>query len=281
MRESGVRGAIGAERISQIIATRRSDETIHPNAAPVPICIAGALDSDPSPENRPENMHALALRSDEREFLGAFRASPAGEKLAESVALHDIAERERIVAEIELLDAESTADYPKHEKLVAAAIAAHRAAEVALRAASDKVVAAANARSASATYSSKRERLEKQLRDGADAEPIDAFVRDMRDEIDATMKRHEGGWRSERHPVSREGLRIPFTNWPSVAARIAAIKAAVGDAERIRLSPDQRQVRKRLAELRAGLPETGPPETGEPVHRPTIDPRPYAPGGKE
>ena len=211
--------------------------------------------------NRKPNEAPLldAILSADHEFLGELRRAPLGKQIATDAAERRLAERKQIAAKLAELDARDAADYPRRTKAVDDAVAAAKAAEVAWRLAQDKARAASAAASdASHGYVLRRASLEQELRGSADNEAIDGFVRDMRAGEEEARREHVGGYVQLVHKETGERILRGFTNKHDVARRIAAIRAAIEEAERLRLSPDQRRVHVRLAELRAALPAIGP-----------------------
>ena len=108
------------------------------------------------------------------------------------------------------------------------------------------------------SYDQGRQRIEAELRATPAAKVLDEFQRDMRDEIDAAMRRHEGGRIQENRPLARDPheriLIHGYGNRASVATRLDAIAAAQAEAERLRLVADQTGLVAKLDALRAGLP---------------------------
>ena len=203
----------------------------------------------------------FALPHTDRALLDAVRVSPIGRDLIAAEVKQTMAARRKLIAEIDALDAKAAAESPKHERAVAAAIDDVRAAEAALRVANDRLRDVGYAKSQwSLGYTLARQRLEQELRNGADGDAIDAFIRDMHDDQDLSRKAHVGGLDHQTNPVTRKASLRRYTNAKTVFARIEAAKAAIDEAERLRLSADQSAVRARLAELRAKLPAIGEAE---------------------
>lgn len=107
-------------------------------------------------------------------------------------------------------------------------------------------------------YNLARLNLETELRASPAAAAIDAFVREMRDEIDASRRQHEGGWLQDNPPLGGHPVLRGYSNRGSVKSRVDAIFAAIDEAERLRLEPDQSDLALAFAALRAGLPAISP-----------------------
>jgi hypothetical protein len=109
------------------------------------------------------------------EFLQAIRTSELGAKIAADLDAQRHEARKALVDELNLLNAQTEASFPRLVAEVDKAAAAVRKAEIALRDARDKHARAVGARtSASATFTYRVNELEKQLTDTAHPAIADA-----------------------------------------------------------------------------------------------------------
>src|SRR5260370_24016428 len=135
----------------------------------------------------------MAVTSRETDETGNIVKLLAGSDVAKAALAAQAAERtlarRGIIAQIKTLERDHEKRRPQLESELAAAIAACKQAQAALLAAQQRANAALGAKStASYSYSAQRDRLEQQLRESAHP-ALDAWCRDMRDEIDRTRKR--------------------------------------------------------------------------------------------
>lgn len=219
----------------------------------------------PRPDGKRDGSSMNAKPSDQK-FITALRDSPVGVKIEAEIHARTTAERQAQIDVLAALDAKAEREFPSLEKAVQSAIASVREAEKALQAANDKLRAASYAKSgASLDYTMARQRVEQLLRAGADDVLFQSFMSEMLNELDKSRKQHEGGYVDVRNPVTRESEHRGYNNSASVKGRIAAINAAMEEAQRLRLAADQSTVAARLAELRANLP------TIKPAVRPDVE----------
>jgi hypothetical protein len=169
--------------------------------------------------------------------------------IAETAAANTLARR-ALIGQVKAIDREHEKRVPKIEAAVVAALAAVKAVEAALLAAQKTVSAALGAKStASYTYAAQRDRLEQQLRQTAHP-AIEPFQRKLRGELDATRKKFAYIDQRETNPLTRLVRHITINNAKSVAARVAAIMAAIDEAERLALElDDQTSIPERLGKL--------------------------------
>jgi hypothetical protein len=208
--------------------------------------------------NEDSAVNALTPQSN-AEFIEAMKRAPAGRAVIQAETARVIASRQKLIDELAALDAKAAVDFPKLDKAVQSEIAATRASEDALRAQNDKLRAANFAKSGAViAYDAGRQRIEAELRARPAAKIIDEFQISMRDEIDAAMRKHEGGRIQENRPLARNPqeriLVHGYGNRASVAARLDAIHAAIAAADSLRLAADQGDLAAKLDALRAGLP---------------------------
>ncbi len=190
------------------------------------------------------------------QFLDAIKRAPIGQTIIAADRDRLVAERRKAIAAIDALDAKAPAEFAKLEKAIKTAISARDEVRKQLLDADEKLRLASLAKSgASLAYDAERRRLEAILRDSPVATMLDDFQREMRDELEAARKKHEGGWVQDRNEVTRQPILRGFTNKASVNARLNAIHAAIAKAEELRLAADQSDVAAKLDALRASLPE--------------------------
>jgi hypothetical protein len=257
MRADDTVAGLGRKQISRILASHCYDTRSFGHSKAVSMSIASAQPLIRSNEDRPLN--AISPIISDREFVDAIRRAPAGQAIIQAETARVIAERKKLVARLAALDAKAAVDLPKLDKAIQAEIAATRASEAELRAQNEKLRLAGLAKSGAAiAYDAERQRIEAELRATPAGKIIDEFLREMRDEIDVTMKKHEGGMFQELRPLARDPaervLRHSFGNRASVSARLDAIHSATAEAERLRLAADQTDLAAKLEALRAGLP---------------------------
>lgn len=243
---------IGEKQITRILKAKAKGCFGHSD----PVSMSENI-GDSSQRQREADMNAVTPSS--FDFLDVLRRTPAVHEAVQAEAARTLAERKALTDALAKLDAKAPAEFAKLDKAISAEIGNVRAAEIALKEANAKLAAANYAKGAAViAYDAERQRLEAALRNSRAADAIDAFTRDMRDELDAARKLHEGGWIQDRHPVTREPMLRGFSNKQSVAARVEAIHAAIETAEALRLAADQSDVETKLAALKAGLPKIEP-----------------------
>ncbi len=208
--------------------------------------------------NEDSTLNALTPQSN-AEFIEAMKRAPAGQAVLKAETARVITARQKLLDELAALDAKAAVDFPKLDKAVQVEIAATRAVELALKAQNAKLSAANFAKSdAVIAYDAGRRRIEAELRDTRAAKVIDEFQISMRDEIDAAMKKHEGGRVQENRPLARDPreriLVHGYGNRLSVKNRLDAIHGAIAAAEALRIAADQGDLVAKLDALRAGLP---------------------------
>ena len=250
-------GSVGAKRISQIVASHCTKTAIDGNLTPA--CgFHGKRSRNSLNQTEAETLNAMT-RPNDQAFLDALRAAPVGREIVKAETARTVAERAKLVDALRALDAKAPGDFAKLDKAVSVEVANVRAAEIALKAANDKLRAANFAKSGAVlAYDVERRRLEEALRASPAATLIDEFLRDMRDELDATRKRHDGGYLPIVADLRGVVGMISFGNKESVQRRLNAIHAAIEAAEALRLVADQTGLVEKLAALRAGLPEIAP-----------------------
>jgi hypothetical protein len=257
MRVDAKAAALGQKQISRILTFG--------HRAAVPTSIAGPQNANRTNKRSPA-VNALSPISD-REFVAAMRRAPSGQAVIQAATARTAAERQKLIDELAAMDSDATKTFPKLQKAVEAEIANVRAAELALRAANERLRLAGLAKSgASVDYDYARQRIEAALRNNSYSTMFDDFARKMLDELHVTRKKYEGGYVQvrDRFPKQGPGYFIPphnlvgYNNAELVNARRTAIEAALAEAEGLRLAADQADVPARLAALHAGLPEVAP-----------------------
>jgi hypothetical protein len=181
--------------------------------------------------------------------------------LAQQAAANTLARR-GLIAQVKALEREYEKRVPKLESAWVGAMEAVKAAENALLAAQKTANAELGAKTtASYTYSATRDRLEQQLRQSQHP-ALDGWAREMRAELDATRKRFSYFEQREiTNPVTRLARRVVKNNAQSVAARVAAVMAALESAEKLALElDDQSTVPEKLGALAAALPVVEDPK---------------------
>ena len=176
--------------------------------------------------------------------------------LAERARL--VADRQARVDRIAALDAKSTADWPAGQAAVKAAATKVREAERLLRAANDALTAAnAAAFGASAEYTRARQTEERALIAGADTGVIEAWQRELRDELDALRRPGVlfSGELISRDPVSRKEIKSSYSNRASINKRLAAVLETLRASDLLKLEADQSRLPLIIAALRAALPK--------------------------
>jgi hypothetical protein len=245
MRADPKAAGLGQKQMSRILGHRGA----------VPMSIAKPQNAIRTNEDRPVN--ALSPNA---EFIEAMKRAPAGQAVIKAEHARTVAARQKLIDELAKLDADALKTFPRLDAAIQTEIAATRGVELALKAQNEKLRLAGLAKSSAViAYDSGRRRIEAELRDTLAAKIVDEFQRSMRDEIDAAMKKHEGGRVQENRPLARDPreriLIHGYGNRVSVAARLDAIHAAIAAAENLRIAADQTDILVRLDGLRAGLPE--------------------------
>jgi hypothetical protein len=200
-------------------------------------------------------MAVTAPDTETRNVVELLRGSEFVKAAAVAQAAAQTLARRGLIAQIRTLERDYEKRRPQLEAELAAAIAGVKQAEAALLAAQKRANAALGAKStASYTYSAQRDRLEQQLRESAHP-ALASWVREMLDELDRTRKKFSYIETRETHPITRLARRIVTNNAQSVAKRVAAIMAAIEEAERLKLElDDQTSIPEMLGALAAGLP---------------------------
>ena len=255
MRAAGVGALIGQKQIRRLIETHIFSDAYHGHGPRV-------LMSTNKPETlirtqrkgRPA-VNALTPNSD-AQFLEAIKRAPIGQTIIADQNARVVAERKKMVDALKALDSKAPAEFANLDKAIQTAIGARDEVRKQLRDHEEKVRLASLAKSgASLAYDADRRRLEGMLRNSPVATMIDAFQRDMVDEVYAARKKHEGGFVQDRNEVTRRPILRGFTNKDSVNGRLNAIHAAIAKAEELRLAADQSDVAAKLDALRSSLPE--------------------------
>ena len=203
-------------------------------------------------------MNAMAkVRTEDSKFLETLQASEVGAKILEASTRAVVAQRTKIASELTARTAENGSKWPKLVTASEKALEGVRAAEEALAVARAKLAAANAARaSESNDYSLTRARLEGEL--GETASPlIDAFIAEMRADMEASRKKLDTADRSRKHPITGHALFERVSNSESIRQRVAAAFEAIAAAQAMKLIPDQSSVDAAIAELRRNLPAVG------------------------
>jgi hypothetical protein len=216
-------------------------------------------------------------------LVDALRSSPLARK---AVAEHEAATLERrtaLVAEIEKLDKNAARELPPLQADVETALAEFNAAQDAMlgnhfdrpkyaQAVAARIlargkidVARDKSVNASLAYSSRRDALERELRESA-APEIKLFKSEMLTAFWATRNKPPEirPIIISANPLAGTASRAIASNAASAAARMRAIRAAMDQADLMALEPDQRGVDVRLEKLRHSLPAIGRPEIPKP-----------------
>ena len=203
-------------------------------------------------------MNAIVPHSDQK-LLASLRQSPEIQKILVDEHAHTVAERKEIITAIAALDAKANRDFVSLDKAVETAVAGGREAEKALRAANDRISKASFAKSAAGIdYSIQRQILAVRLREGVDERIFREFQSEMLDELDKARKQFDVGSVRVKNRMTGFSEDLVFNNGASVQARVAAIRAAMDEAETLPFAADQSLVPARLETLRAGLPKVAP-----------------------
>jgi hypothetical protein len=204
----------------------------------------------------------LAIKPKEAQVLAALARQPANLKLLAEDHARTVADRQACAERIKALDAKSEADWPKTQRAIEAATAKFHEAQRKLREASEALFAA-NAASAkiSREYTNAREAEEATLIATADIAAIDAWKDELLNEH-AALQRPGAlafGESINRDPVTRQSVRSGFSNAPIIAARLAAVRDALRDADLLKLEPDQSRLPAIFAAARASWPKIDSP----------------------
>lgn len=196
-----------------------------------------------------------AIELTTNELLAALRDAPVVRKAVEDKSAAVANRRKELAADLEKLERQAAKDYDDQNSQIAAAQEAVRAVEQALQAARAKLSQANAARTtASFTYDRQRSEIETELVAGAHP-AIATFIEWCRDE-----------WhRAQRTPIVVESdvvknkvtgrkVETRTTNHSTIVERIDALRAAITEAEDLRLQADQTSVPSQLDALRANLP---------------------------
>ncbi len=209
-----------------------------------------------------------AKANTEFEALAALARAPATQKLIADEKAAKIAARRKLLAELHALDHGAEAEWNKHEKIVANAIAKRNTAIQALRQADAELNAATGAK-AEASYirTRARERIEGELIAGADLDAIEAFRAELYDES-ARLRRVGNIQRVEtvdRNQITGSAVRNVYSNVASINRRLAAIRDAFAKVDELKLLDDQSKLAERFADIRADFPpvETMPNVPGK------------------
>ena len=199
----------------------------------------------------------INLEPDAMAALTALANSPQTKKIVADDKAAKVAARRKLLAELHALDAGAEAEYLRHDKAEKAAIAKRRAAELALRDADAELRAVSGAKSeASLLRSRRRERIERDLIEGADLDAIAAFREQMLDE-QAKLLRPGNIVLTEtvdRNEITRTSTRNVYSNTGSIKRRLAAIRDAFAKVDELKLLDDQSKLVERFAEIRAAFP---------------------------
>jgi hypothetical protein len=207
--------------------------------------------------NAPANVPALPVAR----VIEAFALSPTGQQIAAESHAATVRSRQEIRDALDALDAQAEKELPRVRKAQDDAIAAVREGERKLRALNDALNRASAAVSAGAhAYSHERARLEGLLRDLPEKAQIDEFLRAMLDELDATRRKIEVETSVITDRLTGKKTERRINNKSSIDARVAAIRAAMEEAEGLALIADPSTIPARLEALRASIPEIGPPQ---------------------
>jgi hypothetical protein len=188
-------------------------------------------------------------------FLDAIKASEIGAKIAADIDTRRTAERQKIADELARLNAEVERDHPKKIAAVERAALAVKKAEQALAEARVKLMHANGARiGGSAAYTITRGDLEYQLAESA-SPLISDFAAWCRDDLDVTRKKFASRSWQDVNEVTGKAFARSVSNSKSIAARTAALFAAIASAEELKLIPDQSGVAEAIGKIKASIPE--------------------------
>jgi hypothetical protein len=210
----------------------------------------------------------LVPKSDDKLLLNVLRDSPLARKAITEHEAATFQRRSALVADIEKLDNAAAREIPPLQAAVDSALAEFTTAQnlvlqnvsnphgvAALMIARGKLDAARDkAVAASLTYSSRRDRLEHELRQTAcpaiklfKSELLTAFAAARRAPLVVRSSR-------VRSIVAGKSITTATSNAASIAARMAAIREAMHAADLMEIEPDQRDVDARLEKMRQALP---------------------------
>jgi hypothetical protein len=199
-----------------------------------------------------------AAKTSEFEALAALARQPSTQKLIAEDHARIVAERQARVDRIAALDAQAEVAWPKAQAAIKTASAKVREAERRLREANE-ALATANAADSTASYAYTRARQaeEAALIAGADGATIEAWQRELLDEIDRLRRPGAiiAGEERGRHPVTRRATIRRFSNAASVRARLLALRDAFEASDLLKLEPDQARLPAIIAALREALPK--------------------------
>lgn len=194
------------------------------------------------------------------EIFEALLETPAAKAVIAAEAKRIADERRKNAADLEALHNRAGAAFQENLREDEEAVKACKAAEAALKAAGQRLVAIRTKRAGSAyELQRERDRLEAALIGSADP-AIDAFVREMWTQWELAQKTPAR--------IIEETLRNPntgrvvHTSRPDGITpfqRMTAIRTAIAAAEEMKLESDQSSVPARLDKLRQALPTVGAP----------------------
>lgn len=208
----------------------------------------------PTDEARTMSILPFRRETPAAEALAALADTPTFKAALAERSASLVLTRKGYVAELRKLQRDAEETFPKLAAAVDVELAKLRKAEEALLSARQRLGAAVNAKSgASHQIDQEQQRLEQLLRENADP-AIDDFRNEMLDDLDKTRKGIVTWSRSETNQRTGETRQIAENNVAAIAARVAAVNAALMAAEDLRLEPDQGIVPARLAAMRDALP---------------------------
>ncbi len=251
LRASGASGAPGDKTIRNALAAARAGQNLELSVAQGECC------SQPSNSRRSRKLNTT-IKPNEIEVLAALARRPDVQKTVADDHARIVAERQARVDRIAALDAQAEVAWPKAQAAIKTASAKVREAERRLREANE-ALAAANAADSTASYAYTRARQaeEAALIAGADGATIEAWQRELLDDIDKLRRPGAiiAGETIERHPVTRKAIRRGFSNVASVRARLLALRDAFEASGELALAPDQATLTAKIAALREALPK--------------------------
>jgi len=193
---------------------------------------------------------------DTQKFLDALQAHPIGKEIKNTAQAETIAARKKLIEALAANEAKADKAFPLLAKAVDTAVAKVRAAEKALQAANEDLWKANQAKSnASFDHTGERHRIEALLSDTEYYETITEFQREMRNGQDDARKQFDFHNEVIVNALTGATTHRGYDNRASVDARISAMRAAIDQAEALRLIADQSNVPERLAAIRSSLPK--------------------------
>jgi hypothetical protein len=246
----------GQKRVAQILEKAVPGCLIFGNCDSL-LVSNGSPDTAIRSDQRSQKLNAAAKTS-EFEALAALARQPSTQKLIAEDHARIVAERQARVDRIAALDAQAEVAWPKAQAAIKTASAKVREAERRLREANE-ALATANAADSTASYAYTRARQaeEAALIAGADGATIEAWQRELLDEIDRLRRPGAiiAGEERGRHPVTRRATIRRFSNAASVRARLLALRDAFEASDLLKLEPDQARLPAIIAALREALPK--------------------------